>query len=389
MTDTLKAHRTEHPHLDKRDDMYDDAEDMQRPGKLAGALQIWSELANAYWDENHHALKEQKWHRRIVNLAVWAGTIAVILAVVQLLFHDREILQGPLGDWIEKHTGKIAIVEFIAAMAAACTVLWGVISKMQKEWLLKRHKAERMRMLKYRSLLKFAAAGMDDVALERLRAKSSEKLHRIQDTEEEQMEEWISVNQTWEEDLEPEACAVTPTQLDVFLEYYRRKRLDAQTQYFNKKATQAGHRDSITRLLPPLLFVASIICAACHFGIEAFTGKAQQNGSTHAVIATPADKKADEGSSRPDTIALLLIVGAASFPILGAAFHTYRSAYEFSRNSKRFRATYTDLSRTGGSVQGKDKNPAHILEELWKAEQSLEREHREWLRLMVEAEWYG
>ena len=88
-------------------------------------------------------------------------------------------------------------------------------------------------------------------------------------------------------------------------------------------------------------------------------------------------------------IALILIAGAASFPLIGSAFRTYRSAYEFSRNSKRFRATYTDLHQVGARVQDKHKKPDLILKELWKAEDSLEREHREWLRLMIEAEWYG
>jgi hypothetical protein len=34
-------------------------------------------------------------------------------------------------------------------------------------------------------------------------------------------------------------------------------------------------------------------------------------------------------------------------------------------------------------------NPDDIMHLIWKCEDYLEREHREWLWLMLEAEWFG
>jgi hypothetical protein len=87
-------------------------------------------------------------------------------------------------------------------------------------------------------------------------------------------------------------------------------------------------------------------------------------------------------------ISLALLFLAACFPVAGAAVRTLRTAHEFGRNALRFRATAQKLGQLEAKLQ-KEDSPRAKLEVLQEAEQVLEVERREWLRLMVDAEWYG
>jgi hypothetical protein len=64
----------------------------------------------------------------------------------------------------------------------------------------------------------------------------------------------------------------------------------------------------------------------------------------------------------------------------------------------RFQAKYLALDSISKRLQGNppksapirnDEEAEAILRDLWYAEQIMESEHREWLLLMLEAEWVG
>jgi len=102
---------------------------------------------------------------------------------------------------------------------------------------------------------------------------------------------------------------------------------------------------------------------------------------------------------------------AALLPAAAAGVRTWRSAFEFSRNKGRFEAAHQalqDLERRlvdeGFAASGKPTGQASapgegkdveetdaypILRDLSWCEHILESEHREWLRLMFETEWFG
>jgi hypothetical protein len=102
---------------------------------------------------------------------------------------------------------------------------------------------------------------------------------------------------------------------------------------------------------------------------------------------------------------------AALLPAAAAGVRTWRSAFEFSRNKGRFEAAHQalrDLERrlveegfaASEKPRGQPSNPAldkdeeetdayPILRDLSWCEHILESEHREWLRLMYETEWFG
>ena len=96
------------------------------------------------------------------------------------------------------------------------------------------------------------------------------------------------------------------------------------------------------------------------------------------------------------TICIILIALAASFPVIGAGIRTLRSAHEFARLASLFRAKHNALKRIRDALDElmnekiavKNKT-AQVLHTLWQCEQFLEDEHYEWLRLMLDAEWYG
>jgi exonuclease VII small subunit len=90
----------------------------------------------------------------------------------------------------------------------------------------------------------------------------------------------------------------------------------------------------------------------------------------------------------------LLIFGAAVLPVLGSCFRLLRSAFEYSRNTARFRAKYRALEQLISKLevalgQADTFTTEEIVRYMWKGELLLENEHREWLRLMKQAEWFG
>lgn len=111
------------------------------------------------------------------------------------------------------------------------------------------------------------------------------------------------------------------------------------------------------------------------------------------------------GSNPEEGYGLLLLVSliafAATLPVVGFGLRTLRSAFEFSRNTVRYRAMHAALVDLDKSLQrhvdrldsssGINAMVAieDIYADLWWSEHVLELEHREWLRLMIEAEWFG
>ena len=91
------------------------------------------------------------------------------------------------------------------------------------------------------------------------------------------------------------------------------------------------------------------------------------------------------------TVGILLLVFAAAVPVIGTGVRTYRMAYEFARSASLFQAKLAALDHFMQGLQhdlaGQDASA--VLRRLWQCENFFEREHHEWLRLMLEAEWFG
>jgi hypothetical protein len=352
-------------HVDQDDDMYDDLEDLTSSKILVEALQYWKEIADPYWTANFSAKRFQKRHKLIVDVALWFGTIAIIFAILQLpLLYSPQLAKS----WF-------IVAEFTAALATGIFVFWGVKSAVHHEWLLERHKAEQFRFLKYRSLLELAELSARDSELNDWKESLRKRIHKIEDLTKARVRRWLGENKASHEPVRPLHSVFSDKDFKKLVEYYRRKRLDVQINYFFEKAEKELERDWVTRLLLPLFFLLGIACACGHFIVDLVVTFLERS---HVAL--------DVTWQHPVSVGL--IEAAAIFPVVGSAIRTYRGAHESSRNTTRFRAAFVELGRLGERLQ-METLPEAILGHLRRSEEILEVEHRDWLRLMTEAEWFG
>jgi hypothetical protein len=204
--------------------------------------------------------------------------------------------------------------------------------------------------------------------------KEADKIHDLNEVE---MERWWKENRRIAKDFYSLKLTVTDEELNQIMEYYKEKRLEKQIDYFFKKSERDMASDAFWKVIPPFFFVASIACAVIHILISGGVTVVHQLHHTNPLEPY--------GVRVASTI---FIAMAALFPVFGAAIRTHRSANEFSRNTVRFHAVYLELKEAYGLLEPKEEAGVK-LRRLWLSEERLESEHREWLRLMDEAEWYG
>ncbi|MCE5326603.1 MAG: hypothetical protein LLG01_09315 [Planctomycetaceae bacterium] len=85
---------------------------------------------------------------------------------------------------------------------------------------------------------------------------------------------------------------------------------------------------------------------------------------------------------------VLLVLMAAALPLVGSGLRTLRGAFEFGRNALRFEANRSALARLAAHLEAAN-DPTIVATDMWACEQLLEAEHRQWLHLMTESEWFG
>jgi len=92
------------------------------------------------------------------------------------------------------------------------------------------------------------------------------------------------------------------------------------------------------------------------------------------------------------TLSISMIFLSIAFPVLAAGLRTYRTAHQFSRSAALYRTKYRALLQYDQNLSDEFEKDTFdgeaVLQILWQCENFLEAEHREWLRLVIEAEWY-
>ncbi len=357
-------------------------------------------LKPAYDTANALALRYQRRHRRITIGAAVAGGVAVIVALVQ---------PTPLQQYFSPSLA-LAIYEAILAMLALLSVLLGIKAAFHSHWLLERHKAERLRLLKFSALFEptlLTAQGTDINAwrawldeqiarITRLQAKHANGAH------EETMEDWIEAEPRFEVPRRWQDVAVPHAELFDLAGYFKVKRFDVQRKFFADRAKRNVQWDQTTRWVPLFAFYGSVTAALLHFALdvgEYIYEHYFQSAAAHQSVNAATSEVVGHGGP-PHWWGLIFV--AALLPIIGATMRTIRSANEFSRHMIRYRAKLTGLTQHAAAVEAyaqQLKPGAHepvppaeaeqLLLELWGSEQIMASEHREWLRLMIEAEWFG
>ena len=158
--------------------------------------------------------------------------------------------------------------------------------------------------------------------------------------------------------------AVPPAATIELIDYYRTRRLEYQLAFFLKRANEYLKLQKVTMHVPAALFLASVGAVLIHYGYDFYT---------HA--------------ERLDTFSRWMIVLAASLPVIGGTIRTFQNAYKFAGNTYRYRAKAVALTSIKSTLDHATGPRSQFLA-LWFSEQTLENEHREWLRLMLNAEWF-
>jgi len=351
-----------------RDDM-DDGPELQDPAMapvLRAALAAIAEiLLPVYSAADQHAIRSQRRHRLITTLAAATGTVAVLFGIGELASHS---LGAEMRRWMVH-------VEALFLLACLASVVLGLTAALQTGWLDERHRAERCRSLKFRLLARPELWGG---RLGEWRAMLRAEVAAIAAAPSGTAKAAAHSDPELDPPPENPGGAVAPAELRVLADYYLAKRLRFQRQFYASRVARNDERDRRLRRLPPLCFFLSVAAALGNYLLGMFQSGPPHHGAELTTV---------------ETLGLLLLVFSAAVPVVGAGIRTYRMAYEFARSASLFQAKIHALDHFEQLLQHDLAAPAPegatVLRRLWQCENFFEHEHHEWLRLMLEAEWFG
>jgi len=352
------------------DDMLDT--ELPESGPIREPLRIIRDrLEQVYLDADAAAMVQFRRHRRITRWATVFGAAAVVLSVLSLVAQV----------WPARHDAKhgagqdhwISLAEGLFVLIAIWAVIRGVRAKFHPLWLLERHKAERCRLIKYQALTDERPWLGDSAALAAWSRELQTEAERLRLLSLHDLEEWAAADHVPTMpayDSMPDGANPAVHELAA---YYKLRRLSKQMSHFARRIEKDEAADRATRVWPARMFYLSIVCALLHLSIHLI------HELTHGT---------SEAWRYVEMVNAVLLLLAVVLPVIGAAIRTWRGAWEFARNTVRFRAKYFGLEHY---LRGftKEAPAAYLMRQMWYCEQILQSEHREWLRLMMEAEWFG
>jgi hypothetical protein len=319
-------------------------------------------LGEKWRKADQEALVCQKRHRRLARIAIATGTAAIVLAILQLSIK----LTAP------SLTGVGLILEAIAIAAAVIAVAVGFWAKFDRCWLAQRHLAERFRMLKFRALGQLWC--YETSTWRSSIEKQISDLKGIGDpkTIKKKIENWSS-----DELIEPDlttslVCDPEPSLLGALTLSYRFKRIGYQADYFDRRRRdfkrETGHWLNLS--LP--LFLIGVGCVIAHFALE--------------YLATRRESAPLQGLL--EDLAIWFVALAAIIPVLSLGIRAWFAAFELPRSANLFAAKHRALTHLTKQVVQDSGKPLPTIHHLAQTEHFLEHEHREWLRLLSDTEWF-
>lgn len=390
------------PALDS--EIFDDDAGIGQSGRLAELLRLWNELVRSelgtvqsfvVYDEQ--AKKQQQWHQFLVGVAAVTGSMAVLLAILQLASYAGLRFAG------SPFVNVLAGTEYLAAILALIAVVFGLGVAFHTRWQLQRMKAEQYRFVKFHFLLH--AGGWLNKSEHERREHLQTMLAGLHALDSHDAHDWAQGVSSLVDDDSPMIAQADGPLVDDLVRYFSAKRIGSQRGYFSKQAKRRNENERATWFIPPTCFFLSIVCAFLHFAVEIAGHSPDENdGETDAAkqavqqatesIAKDAKgagedlEESAESEHPPSPLMIACLLGAAAFPVLGAMVRTMRTAFEFGRNANRFEGVARILADVGRQLE-EATLPAVKLELLREAETVLRNENRSWMRLMIEAEWFG
>ena len=327
------------------DELDERREDLELAGRFGDYLRFaQGPLVKAFRHADRDALGAQKTHRQVTIFAAGLGTLAIFASVLTRLSPE------PPRAWV--------VLELGCAVGSALFVLLGIIAGWHKRWLLSRYKAEQLRLLKFDFLTEPALWTQPDEVWQLELENRIREIERMGDG-----------------DLEPQANSETVAKFPAALlgsvavrqreevwRYYIRRRLEVQIRYFSRiGSSESGGLMRNTRITPAIFFV-SVTLLAFHLGLELAVGK----------------------KGTPIFLVLSLLV-----PALWAGVRTFRSANQFGRNRARSAAKASALTQVAKRMEVSPPPLDTLFQNIAVAESVLATDQGEWLRVMIEAEWFA
>jgi len=292
----------------------------------------------------------QSLYRLCALLAVTLGTVGMLLSIVSLVSNEGPPSRGRL------------LVEMALTASSLVVVLVGVFADVKRKWLSARNKAERYNLLRHRFLVdmrQWDGDGEFETTLADIGNETPD------------LANWVKQEPVPSFDATPVSDLRL---LLVMLRHYAKERLTPQITFFKARSEAFERRVAWLRPLPVTLFYVSFACAAVSAALQA-----SPDGSGVASRATS-----------------VVALGIA-LPVVSGAIRTLLLSRELARNSSRYAAKLHALSRLDISLTralekleagAVDVDQHAVLADVLRFEYLLESDHREWVRLMVEAEWY-
>jgi hypothetical protein len=346
----------------------DDAPEIESPAiaelpKLRAALRAFQDRILPAWraaDARATALSRS--HRSVARWAIWPGIAAILLGAVRAILRDRGAVDSVL-----------CAAEFLVATTAAVAVARGFVLNTRDRWLTARQTAERLRVLKFHALAD------EDLweDFEAWRGRWSAEVDRLARLDPEEAGAWVSSGAAEPSLHEPTSVHIPTAELAALSAYYLAKRQEYQRQYFALRAEQ--HRDAIWMLrlkLPIWLFVASVVCVLLHVIPELFERFAAHDAARESL------------AGEPTWTASTVLVLAAVLPVIGFGLRAWFSAFELPRRAHLFESKAKQLKDAIERMRADRFHPRKTLTHIELGEHFFENEHREWCRLILEAEWF-
>jgi hypothetical protein len=308
-----------------------------------------------YHEVDAAAIRHQGRHRRYSNAAILFGTLAVLLAIIQLAFPD----------WVEAHGIRgVPTWEIVATALAVIAVLAAILSAAKANWMVERHKAERLRLAKFRFLTD-PETWCGPQELEQQINRLRDGVAQIRTMGSEAFRQWVGELQRAEALLPPppRPCPIGAGAFGQLVDYYRAKRVVYQRLYFRDRSHRNVPMAWLTGWLAPLLLFASVICVLGHYALD-LSGR-------------------DPLSHEEARVFIFL---AAALPAVSASVRAIRETHQFARNRVRYNAKELNLLYLEDALKG----PGPV-DQKFRAmefcEGTLKLEHREWARLMLDTEF--
>jgi hypothetical protein len=318
-------------------------------------------LAEAYEDADARANRQRSRHRRITLVCVVPGTLALLLSIVQLALLSMAAVKPPGEDHLEWALLGLEIV--LVALALAGVVL-GYYFHQRDRWLYGRYRAERFRSSSFQVLIEPGFWGKSEPA--------EVDWHLALEDEQRNIRSLRSADEVAEHEEAltvpvPEVCASTVSELVHRLgNHYREQRIVPQIRYLERLIARRDGNWLDNPVVQPFVFFLSVGFVAMHLVFERAKDK-------HASI--------------------LFMLFSAALPVAWTGFRTWRGANEHARNVSRSRAKVELLHAQSDGIEKElaaaKPDPFRVFTALAISENILRNELREWLRLMLDTEWYG